>query len=254
MPDFGVEQMEVVAQGLPADPTVLGGIDFPGSPMLQVDLIHIIDQVHDGLLGDVITEPPAEFGGEIVFPVGKSPGAPESPHNAAGGAADAFFHFSGDDGTAAEIDGVAFFQDQDTDLGIFQDKFISGINGGRAPADNGYIDFFFIFEHLFVVDCIEDNGGNLVECLAGFLPGAPLYPSGPPAHIFLGIDDAGRPQHLPLVGLESGDPGLLGQQAPSISRAGCFRSRSSRYPSCFGDTHFPWYSRVSRFTVSLTEV
>ncbi len=145
MPDFGVEQMEVVAQGLPADPTVLGGIDFPGSPMLQVDLIHIIDQVHDGLLGDVITEPPAEFGGEIVFPVGKSPGAPESPHNAAGGAADAFFHFSGDDGTAAEIDGVAFFQDQDTDLGIFQDKFISGINGGRAPADNGYIDFFLHF-------------------------------------------------------------------------------------------------------------
>lgn len=40
---------------------------------------------------------------------------------------------------------MAFFQDQHLGLGVFQDKFISGVNGGRPPANNCYIDFFHHF-------------------------------------------------------------------------------------------------------------
>mgnify|MGYP000264279382 CR=1 FL=1 len=39
---------------------------------------------------------------------------------------------------------MPFFQDQHLGLGVFQDKFISGVNGGRTPANNCYIDFFSI--------------------------------------------------------------------------------------------------------------
>ncbi len=145
VPHFGIQKMQVIPQGLPADFAVLGGIHFPRGAVLQIDFIHIVDQVHDRLLGDVIAEPAAELRGEIILAVGESPGTAKAPHDAAGCAPDAAFHLARDDGAVPEIDGMPFLDDQDTYLGIFQYKFISRIDGSRAAADNGYVYFFCHF-------------------------------------------------------------------------------------------------------------
>ena len=72
--------------------------------MFQIDAIHIIDQFHHGLFGDIITEPPTEFRSKVVFPVRKRPCAPKAPHDAAGSAADTLFHLAGNDGAVPEVD------------------------------------------------------------------------------------------------------------------------------------------------------
>ena len=126
--------MQVIAQGLAADGRILGCKGFAGRAVPAVDGIHVINQVHHGLLGQVLRQPAAEFGSEVIFAVGKSTGAAEPAHDRAGNTAQAVVGFAGSQR-------VPFFQHNYGKSGKLFTEFPAGKNRGRPSADYSNIIF-----------------------------------------------------------------------------------------------------------------
>ena len=134
--------MQVIAQGLAADGRILGCKGFAGRAVPAVDGIHVINQVHHRLLGQVLGQPAAEFGSKVVFAVRKSPGAAEPAHDRAGNTAQAVVGFAGSQRAVALRHRVPFFQHNYGKSGKLFTEFPAGKNCGRPSADYSNIIFF----------------------------------------------------------------------------------------------------------------
>ena len=136
MADAGSQQVQIMLDGLVADVAVFRAEYLSRSPVLHVDFIYIIDEVHDFFVRQVFIEPAAELGGEVVFAIGESTGTTEAAHDAAGLAANAAFHLACGNGADTGIDILTALEQQYFELGAFFCQFISGKDTGGATAHN----------------------------------------------------------------------------------------------------------------------
>ena len=141
----GLEQVQVrfqrpLAQGLGL--RGVGGEDLSGGTVGGVDLIHIVDQVHDLFFRDEVGQPAAEGRGEVILAVGESARTAEAAHGVADLAVDAALDLSGHDGAAAVVDVLALIDDQHLHAGVPVDQLVPGKDASLAATqDHGIIGF-----------------------------------------------------------------------------------------------------------------
>ena len=131
----GLEQVQVILQrplfqrpGLGGG----GGVHLGGGPVLHVDGVHIVNELHHFLGLQKVGEPPAEGGGEVELPVGEGPRPAKAAHGAAHLALDAAVHLAGHDGAAAMIDVRPLLHHQHLRPGAFPAQLIGG-EDARLP-------------------------------------------------------------------------------------------------------------------------
>ena len=142
MAHAGTQEMQVVLQGQAADIRVLCREDLRRRTVLHVDLVDVIDELHDLLIRQVLIEPAAELRREVVLAVRERTGAAEAAHDAAGLAADTALDLARRDWADAMVDVLAALEDDDAQPRFLLDQFISRHDAGRTAADNRYIVFF----------------------------------------------------------------------------------------------------------------
>ena len=138
----GLEQVEVVLQGLLLQGPGLGGgggVDLGGGAVLDVDGVHVVDEVHDLLGVHKVGEPAAEGGGEVVLAVREGARAAEAAHGVADFAVDALLHLARHDGAAAAVDVGALVQCHYLEAGVPEHQLVAGENARLAAAQNGNV-------------------------------------------------------------------------------------------------------------------
>ena len=141
----GLEEVEVKFQGLFPQGLGGGGLrgkDLPGGPVGGVDLIHVVDELHDLLLRHEVGEPAAEGGGKVILPVRERPGPAEAAHGVADLAVNTFPHLARHNGAAAVVDVLALIHDQHLHPRVAADELVAGKYPGLSAAQNhGIIGF-----------------------------------------------------------------------------------------------------------------
>ena len=141
----GLEEVEVKFQGLFPQGLGGGGLrgkDLPGGPVGGVDLIHVVDELHDLLLRHEVGEPAAEGGGKVILPVRERPGPAEAAHGVADLAVNTFPHLARHNGAAAVVDVLALIHDQHLHPRIAADELVAGKYPGLSAAQNhGIVGF-----------------------------------------------------------------------------------------------------------------
>ena len=133
----GLEEVEVVLQRLPPQGLGLrggGGKDLGGGPVGHVDLVHIVDEVHDLPLRHEVGEPAAEGGGEVIFPVREGPCPAKTAHGVADLAVYAGGGLACHDGAAAVVDVPPLVHHQHPQAGAAAAEFVGGEDAGLAAA------------------------------------------------------------------------------------------------------------------------
>ena len=138
----GLEEMEVMLQGALLQRPGLGGgggKDLGGGAVLDIDGIHIVDEVHDLFPVHEVGEPAAESGGKVILAVGEGARAAKTAHGIADLAVNALLYLARHNGTAAGVDIGALIQGDHLERGMAAHQLVPGEDPGLAAADDGYI-------------------------------------------------------------------------------------------------------------------
>ena len=102
--------------------------------MLHVDVVHVVDELHDRRVIEVFVEPAAELRREVVLAIGERARAAEAAHDAARLAADAALDLARRNRADAMIDVLAALEHEDLHGRFLLDQFIRRHHAGRAAA------------------------------------------------------------------------------------------------------------------------
>ena len=136
------KQVQVVLQSQFADVGTLRREDLGRGTVLHVDFVDIIDELHDFIVRQILIEPAAELGREIVLAIRESTGTAKAAHDAAGLAADAALDLARGNRADAVVDVLAALKNNDMKPRLLLHEFIGRHDTGRTAADNGHIVFF----------------------------------------------------------------------------------------------------------------
>ena len=141
MAHAGAQEMQVVLQGQAANVGVLRREDLRWRAVLHVDLVDVVDELHDLLVRQILVEPAAELRREVVLAVRERTSTTEAAHDAARLAADAALDLARRDRADAVVDVLAALEDDDVESRLLLHQFISCHDAGGATADNRHIVF-----------------------------------------------------------------------------------------------------------------
>ena len=139
MTHLSIEQMQIIAQCLATNITVLSCEIFTRCAMATIQFINIIDKLNYLFLRQILVKPTAEFSGEIILAIRKCTGTAKATHNAAGLTVDAMVHLFRCQRTKALVNSIACLQHHQLQLRVFHHKFVGRKNRCRSTANNGYI-------------------------------------------------------------------------------------------------------------------
>ena len=102
--------MQVITQRFGTDSAVFSAEIFARRTVAAVQLINVVNQINNFVMGQVFIQPAAKLRCKIIFAVRKRTGAAEPAHNIAGHAAQAVVYLFLRQRAFALLNGVSFLQ------------------------------------------------------------------------------------------------------------------------------------------------